>query len=222
MRASSAPGRARADQPDRHPQRRRDDRHGPARPGQRAVRFSSRLGDIPAFDASAADPGFAAFGHVVEGMDVVKAIFAAPRSATRGEGVMKGQMLEPAVRILKMGRVETKVISSRRSASLGALFVTLSEGGRSDYDARLVRWRDQIQRVKEPVRMMARRGVRRTGKSTAPLHLLSPCRRMAAARCATSVLSRLCRAGRPDFGSSSRCIPFRVSRNGMLARCLKT
>ena len=62
--------------------------------------------DIPAFDATAADPGFAPFGQVVEGMDVVKAIFAAPRSPTKGEGVMKGQMLEPAVKIVKVTRVK--------------------------------------------------------------------------------------------------------------------
>lgn len=62
--------------------------------------------DVPQFDATATDPGFAAFGHVVEGMDVVKAIFAAPTSPTKGEGVMKGQMLEPQVKIIKVARVK--------------------------------------------------------------------------------------------------------------------
>jgi cyclophilin family peptidyl-prolyl cis-trans isomerase len=52
------------------------------------------------------DSGFAAFGHVVEGMDVVKAILAAPVSATKGDGVMKGQMLDPVVKIVKAARVE--------------------------------------------------------------------------------------------------------------------
>lgn len=61
--------------------------------------------DIPAFDATAAQPGFAAFGRVVEGMDVVKAILAAPVSSTKGEGPMKGQMLEPVIRIVKAQRV---------------------------------------------------------------------------------------------------------------------
>ncbi len=48
--------------------------------------------------------GFAAFGHVVEGMDVVKKILASPVSATKGEGVMKGQMLDPPVKIIKAER----------------------------------------------------------------------------------------------------------------------
>jgi peptidyl-prolyl cis-trans isomerase A (cyclophilin A) len=39
-------------------------------------------------------------------MDVVKAILASPRSPTKGEGVMKGQMLEPEVKILKAARVK--------------------------------------------------------------------------------------------------------------------
>jgi peptidyl-prolyl cis-trans isomerase A (cyclophilin A) len=60
--------------------------------------------DIPSLDATADQPGFAAFGHVTEGLDIVKAILAAPVSATRGEGVMKGQMLEPPVKIVKAAR----------------------------------------------------------------------------------------------------------------------
>ena len=62
--------------------------------------------DIPSLDATATAPGFAPFGRVVEGMDVVKAILAAPRSPTKGEGVMKGQMLEPLVKMVKVARVK--------------------------------------------------------------------------------------------------------------------
>lgn len=62
--------------------------------------------DIPSLDATATAPGFAPFGTVIEGMEVVKAILAAPRSPTKGEGVMKGQMLDPVVRIVKVGRVK--------------------------------------------------------------------------------------------------------------------
>lgn len=61
--------------------------------------------DIPAFDAKGADIGFAAFGDVVEGQEVVKAILAAPVSPTKGEGVMRGQMLDPVVKIVKAARV---------------------------------------------------------------------------------------------------------------------
>jgi peptidyl-prolyl cis-trans isomerase A (cyclophilin A) len=62
--------------------------------------------DMPSLDATAGSPGFAAFGHVTEGMDVVKQILAAPVSATKGEGVMKGQMLDPVVTITKVERMK--------------------------------------------------------------------------------------------------------------------
>ena len=78
-------------------------------PGTATADFFILTTDIPGFDAGApgGDPdGFAAFGHVVEGMDVVKRIFAAPTSPTKGEGVMKGQMLEPPVKILKATRLK--------------------------------------------------------------------------------------------------------------------
>ena len=69
-------------------------------PGTAKADFFILTSDAPSFDAS-----FAAFGHVVEGMDVVKAILAAPTSPTKGEGVMKGQMLDPVVKITKASRV---------------------------------------------------------------------------------------------------------------------
>jgi peptidyl-prolyl cis-trans isomerase A (cyclophilin A) len=61
--------------------------------------------DLPSLDASADQPGFAAFGHVVEGMDVVKKILDSPVSPTKGEGAMKGQMLEPPIRITRVQRL---------------------------------------------------------------------------------------------------------------------
>jgi peptidyl-prolyl cis-trans isomerase A (cyclophilin A) len=60
---------------------------------------------MSSLNASASDPGFAVFGRVVEGMDVVKAILASPRSATEGEGVMRGQMLEPRIEIRDARRI---------------------------------------------------------------------------------------------------------------------
>ena len=60
---------------------------------------------IIASDSLYLDESFAAFGRVVEGMDVVNAILLGPTSATKGEGVMKGQMLEPVVKIRKAERV---------------------------------------------------------------------------------------------------------------------
>jgi peptidyl-prolyl cis-trans isomerase A (cyclophilin A) len=62
--------------------------------------------DIPAFDAKGSDIGFAAFGRVVEGQEVVKAILASPVSPTKGEGSMKGQMLDPVVKMVKAERVK--------------------------------------------------------------------------------------------------------------------
>ena len=61
--------------------------------------------DVPYFDATATSAGFAPFGEVIEGMDVVQAIFASPRSPTRGDGVMKGQLLDPVVKMVKVARV---------------------------------------------------------------------------------------------------------------------
>ena len=70
-------------------------------PGTAKADFFILTTNIPSFDAS-----FAAFGHVVEGMDVVKAIQASPTSPTKGEGVMRGQMLDPVVKITKASRLK--------------------------------------------------------------------------------------------------------------------
>jgi peptidyl-prolyl cis-trans isomerase A (cyclophilin A) len=71
--------------------------------GKAQAEFFILTTDIKAFDGPG---GYAAFGHVVEGMDVVKAIFAAPVSPTKGEGPMKGQMLDPPVKIIKAARLK--------------------------------------------------------------------------------------------------------------------
>lgn len=67
------------------------------------------VGDSSYLDADPTQPGdnagFAAFGQVVEGMDVVKAILAAPTSPTAGSPEMKGEMLKPPVPIVSMRRV---------------------------------------------------------------------------------------------------------------------
>ena len=69
-------------------------------PGTARADFFILTTDIPAFDAS-----FAVFGQVIEGMDVVEKILASPVSATKGEGALKGQMLDPVVKITKAARV---------------------------------------------------------------------------------------------------------------------
>ncbi|HZV84344.1 MAG TPA: peptidylprolyl isomerase [Brevundimonas sp.] len=63
------------------------------------------LGSLDAGRGAPGDPGFAVFGRVLEGMDVVRRILSAPKSATEGEGFMRGQMLDPRVRILSVRRV---------------------------------------------------------------------------------------------------------------------
>ena len=66
---------------------------------------------MPGLDAdpASANPelqaGFAAFGHVTTGMDVVRKIWDQPLSPTSGEGFLKGQMLERPVRVLTVRRV---------------------------------------------------------------------------------------------------------------------
>lgn len=78
-------------------------------PGSATGDFFIVLGKMPAMDAqpqAAGDnQGFAVFAHVVEGMEVVKAILAQPKSPTAGEGVMKGQMLAAPVKILTARRL---------------------------------------------------------------------------------------------------------------------
>ncbi|WP_404480523.1 peptidylprolyl isomerase [Novosphingobium sp. BL-52-GroH] len=81
-------------------------------PGTATADFLILVSDMHALDADEGndgkDPGagFAAFGHVVSGMDVVKAIWNLPRSATKGEGVMRGQILEADVKILSARRTK--------------------------------------------------------------------------------------------------------------------
>ena len=53
--------------------------------------------------------GIAAFGYVVEGMDVVRKILVKPRSPTAGVGVMKGEMLKPPIPILSARRTTAPV-----------------------------------------------------------------------------------------------------------------
>jgi peptidyl-prolyl cis-trans isomerase A (cyclophilin A) len=79
-----------------------------AGPGTARADFFILLSEIPSLDAGGPGGdanGFAVFGRVVEGMDVAKRIFEAPVSPTKGEGAMKGQMLDPPVKIVKAARV---------------------------------------------------------------------------------------------------------------------
>ena len=50
--------------------------------------------------------GFAAFGYVMQGMDVVRKIYDVPLSETKGQGVMRGQMIEAPVKIITVRRMD--------------------------------------------------------------------------------------------------------------------
>ena len=78
-------------------------------PGTATGDFFIIVGDMSGLDAKPSAPGdnlgFAVFGHVLDGMDVVHQIMLAPTDPNAGEGVMKGQMLKPKIAILKAYRV---------------------------------------------------------------------------------------------------------------------
>ena len=80
-----------------------------AGPGTAKADFFILLSDMPGLDANGPGGdanGFAAFGRVTDGMDVVRKIFDSPVSPTLGAGAMKGQMLDPKIKIVKVERVK--------------------------------------------------------------------------------------------------------------------
>ncbi len=80
-------------------------------PGTAMADFSILLSELEGLDANpkATDPeaqaGFAVFGHVTSGMDVVRKIYDVPLSETKGQGVMRGQMIEAPVKIITVRRI---------------------------------------------------------------------------------------------------------------------
>jgi peptidyl-prolyl cis-trans isomerase A (cyclophilin A) len=77
-------------------------------PGTARADFFICSGPAPSLDANPTAPGdnlgYAAFGSVVEGMDVVRAILALPTNGYARNPVMKGQILKPPVPIISMRR----------------------------------------------------------------------------------------------------------------------
>jgi peptidyl-prolyl cis-trans isomerase A (cyclophilin A) len=76
-------------------------------PGTAAGDFFFVIGALTALDGKpdGSDPGYAAFGHVTAGMDVLHAILELPTSQDANNPVMKGQMLAQPVKILTARRV---------------------------------------------------------------------------------------------------------------------
>lgn len=77
--------------------------HGPNFDGANC-NFSIMVGPNPGLDARGAFRGFAAFGKVIQGMDVVKRILAMPTGG--GRDAMKDQMILRPVQILRVERLD--------------------------------------------------------------------------------------------------------------------
>lgn len=74
-------------------------------PGTAQADFFLCLGDETYLDATPTQPGFAAFGRVTEGLEIVKQILVMPTDPEKGEGAMKGEMLAAPVAITSARRV---------------------------------------------------------------------------------------------------------------------
>jgi peptidyl-prolyl cis-trans isomerase A (cyclophilin A) len=78
-------------------------------PGTAAADFTICCGDAPYLDAHPEQPGdnagFAAFGQVVEGMDVARAILAMPTTGKAANPAMQGEIIDPPVKIVSARRV---------------------------------------------------------------------------------------------------------------------
>jgi peptidyl-prolyl cis-trans isomerase A (cyclophilin A) len=76
-------------------------------PGTAMGDFFIVIGDLVSMDGNkdGSDLGYAVFGHVTAGMEVVKAILELPKSEDARNPIMKGQMLAAPVKIISVRRV---------------------------------------------------------------------------------------------------------------------
>jgi peptidyl-prolyl cis-trans isomerase A (cyclophilin A) len=81
-------------------------------PGTAQADWVICIGDMSYLDATATDPGFAAFGHVIDGMPVAQQILGMPTDPNAGVGAMKGEILVKPVRILSIRRAPPPASSS--------------------------------------------------------------------------------------------------------------
>jgi len=77
-------------------------------PGSATAEFFIIVGDLVSLDGAmdGSDPGYAVFGRVTQGMDIVRQMLKLPRDPQAGEGAMKGQMLAEPVKVLSVRRAD--------------------------------------------------------------------------------------------------------------------
>jgi len=89
-------------------------------PGTAAGDFFIVLGTQDYMNANPVQPGdnlgYAAFGHVIQGIDIVKKMLAAPRSDKSPSPAMKGQMLASPVKIISARRVKPSTLPAESEA----------------------------------------------------------------------------------------------------------
>jgi peptidyl-prolyl cis-trans isomerase A (cyclophilin A) len=73
-------------------------------PGTAQADWVICVGAMSYLDATATDPGFAAFGHVTDGMPIVQQILGMPTDPNKGVGAMKGEILVKPVKIISIRR----------------------------------------------------------------------------------------------------------------------
>jgi peptidyl-prolyl cis-trans isomerase A (cyclophilin A) len=77
-------------------------------PGTATADFFVVIGDLVSLDGKpdSDDPGYAVFGRVTEGMEIIRQMLDLPRDPNAGDAVMKGQMIAEPVKILSVRRGE--------------------------------------------------------------------------------------------------------------------
>jgi peptidyl-prolyl cis-trans isomerase A (cyclophilin A) len=80
-------------------------------PGTAQADWVICVGDMSYLDATSTDPGFAAFGHVTQGMEVVRQILGQPTDPNAGVGAMKGEILVKPVRIISIRRAPPAAVA---------------------------------------------------------------------------------------------------------------
>ena len=73
-------------------------------PGTAQADWVLCIGDMTYLDATATDPGFAAFGRMVDGKPVAMTILGEPTDPNAGVGAMKGEILVHPVKIISIRR----------------------------------------------------------------------------------------------------------------------